>query len=629
MSAQTSIGANDGRIQTTVVGSSVGPFTVDFPFFSLDDVVVTFIDDATGTIDTLVRGVDYTLTATANDDGIYPSGTVDLLAAVTDGVLTRYRNTPLTRASQLPLTGYLDRTALNADLNKTLMALQDQLRIAYNTLRFPEEDGTGASDRVLPPSSEAPNSALLFDADGDPYYGLLLDLGVYTGVSAFSQTVLDDTTAAGWLTTLGWSSYMQSLKGSTSLSTLVTALGTAPVVAEAIERFVGAPTGRLTLETGVPVSSTDQTGKATIYYTPAGVGRARYPVYDGTNWTEKTFTELSNDTTASATNNAGAAAAGPYQIQDCFVWNNAGTNRLTRGPKWTASLTATMTIATPCVVTWTAHGLWDGATVRFTTTGALPTGLTAGTDYFVTKIDANTFNLSTTLVNQIAGTKIATSGTQSGVHTAFNYTSVRGTGAATTELQLLDGAYVNKYDIANGPLATKGTYVGSVYFNASSQIDLKFGSTAAGYGEAFIGIWNAYNRINVSGTVGTSTASWGVSSAQTVFNSSATARASVLSGLTLEPFRTNVMGYITCDGATSIGIGIAFRARTAVSPWTANSYINNGSAYTPFPLYVDLKSPPFLGLGYTLPIDFSTNYTSSYINNNGTSGSHLSYDWSY
>jgi hypothetical protein len=79
--------------------------------------------------------------------------------------------------------------------------------------------------------------------------------------------------------------------------------------------------------------------------------------------------------------------------------------------------TVTMTIATPCVVTLTSHGLVGAEKIFFTTTGALPTGLSANTTYWVTKVDANTFNLSTSLANYTAGTFIATSGTQSGVHT--------------------------------------------------------------------------------------------------------------------------------------------------------------------------------------------------------------------
>lgn len=77
--------------------------------------------------------------------------------------------------------------------------------------------------------------------------------------------------------------------------------------------------------------------------------------------------------------------------------------------------TATMTIASPGVVTKTAHGLVAGDTVYFTTTGALPTGLSANTIYYVlsTSLTADTFKLGLT----DGGAAINTSGSQSGVHT--------------------------------------------------------------------------------------------------------------------------------------------------------------------------------------------------------------------
>ncbi len=78
----------------------------------------------------------------------------------------------------------------------------------------------------------------------------------------------------------------------------------------------------------------------------------------------------------------------------------------------------TMTLAAPGVVTWTAHGLISGQKIQLTTTGALPTGLTASTTYWVTVTGANTFNLSSSLANAQAGTLITTSVSQSGVHTA-------------------------------------------------------------------------------------------------------------------------------------------------------------------------------------------------------------------
>jgi len=85
-----------------------------------------------------------------------------------------------------------------------------------------------------------------------------------------------------------------------------------------------------------------------------------------------------------------------------------------------AGIVATMTIAGPAVVTVTAHGLLEGNQVSFTTTGALPTGVVAGTTYYVRAPTTNTFNISATPT----GALITTTGTQSGVHTAGLYWQV-------------------------------------------------------------------------------------------------------------------------------------------------------------------------------------------------------------
>lgn len=76
----------------------------------------------------------------------------------------------------------------------------------------------------------------------------------------------------------------------------------------------------------------------------------------------------------------------------------------------------TISSATPGVVSWASHGLVAGQAVTFTSTGALPTGLTAGVTYYVLAagLAAGTFQLATTR----GGTPIATTGAGSGVHTA-------------------------------------------------------------------------------------------------------------------------------------------------------------------------------------------------------------------
>jgi len=71
--------------------------------------------------------------------------------------------------------------------------------------------------------------------------------------------------------------------------------------------------------------------------------------------------------------------------------------------------TVTLTIAGPCVVTFGVV-LSEGTAVSFSTTGALPTGLTAGTTYYLRNVSGLTANLSATP----AGALITTSGSQSG-----------------------------------------------------------------------------------------------------------------------------------------------------------------------------------------------------------------------
>ena len=70
------------------------------------------------------------------------------------------------------------------------------------------------------------------------------------------------------------------------------------------------PQGRLTLQTAVPVMSTTQSAKTTIYYTPY-VGN-QVPIWNGTTMTPTTFVELSNVTTASSVGSAGPAAVAAW-----------------------------------------------------------------------------------------------------------------------------------------------------------------------------------------------------------------------------------------------------------------------------------------------------------------------------
>lgn len=74
--------------------------------------------------------------------------------------------------------------------------------------------------------------------------------------------------------------------------------------------------GRLTLESGVPVSTSDQAGKTTLYYTP--FEGDRIALYNGSGWETLAFSELSISL-------SGLTASRPY---DVFCYNNSGTATL-------------------------------------------------------------------------------------------------------------------------------------------------------------------------------------------------------------------------------------------------------------------------------------------------------------
>lgn len=82
----------------------------------------------------------------------------------------------------------------------------------------------------------------------------------------------------------------------------------------------------------------------------------------------------------------------------------------------------TITIASPAVVTLVAHGLTVNDSITFSTTGALPTGITPGTTYYVisTGLTSNAFEISLT----VGGTAVTTTGTQSGTHTVTRTTAI-------------------------------------------------------------------------------------------------------------------------------------------------------------------------------------------------------------
>jgi len=223
---------------------------------------------------------------------------------------------------------------------------------AYPTLRLKLTMPTALKLQFLPavPGFNASQVANKVNRTGDTMSGQLflaadptfnleaatkqyVDTHGSSGGGGTTTTISDAPPASPTAGSMWWESDTGTLwifynDGSTSQWVAV-ASGSGGVVAT-----IGPPQGRLTLVSGAPVMPATVGQVGTVYYTPY-VGD-RLPLFDGTNFTMTVFTELSQATT-DATKSPAACVANT--VYDCFVWNDTGTVRCTRGPAW-STLTA-------------------------------------------------------------------------------------------------------------------------------------------------------------------------------------------------------------------------------------------------------------------------------------------------
>jgi hypothetical protein len=247
------------------------------------------------------------------------------------------------------------------------------------------------------------------------------------------------------------------------------------------------PGGRLTLQTSVPVMTTTQSAKTTIYWTPYLHQHA--PLYDGVDVVMVNIggepSQLTTDTTKSP---AAVAANSNY---DLFLWDDAGTKRCTRGPAWISD-------------------------------------------------------------------------------------TARGTGAGTSELTRIQGTLLNAWAITNGPAQNRGTFVGTVRSNASSQIDWILGAIGVGGTAGVLGVWNMYNRTDVETFVQDSTDSWTYSTATVrAANASNSMRVSFIQGLAEDGFSARYSVTSTNNASNAVqgrSNGIGYDSTSAIASGCSPGY---------------------------------------------------------
>lgn len=135
------------------------------------------------------------------------------------------------------------------------------------------------------------------------------------------------------------------------------------------------------------------------------------------------------------------------------------------------SAAVTISIATPGVVTDTAHNRLLNDRVRLTTTGALPTGLAVNTDYYLISVTTNTYELATIP----GGPAINTSGTQSGIHTIHTCGTplVSGVNYNLVAIRLIGRAVIN--------ITTVGLWVNPIKVELAGQFEDREGILSKWY----------------------------------------------------------------------------------------------------------------------------------------------------
>lgn len=226
-----------------------------------------------------------------------------------------------------------------------------------------------------------------------------------------------------------------------------------------------------------------------------------------------------------------------------------------------ASLTPVMTstVSAQTTVYYTSYfgstiPIFDGTNLILTDFGQEISQLT--TDATKSPAAATTNSNYDIFVWNDAGTIRATRGP------AWTSSTARGSGVGTTELSDLSvgavhrGLKLNANSITNGPAAFRGTYVGTIRTNGSSQVDFIYGTSAAGGGAASFGVWNAYNRRLVTTRVKDSTASYTYSSiTERPSDNSTSNRISFVSGLAEDGVDVSFNELIqTAASVSSIGV---------------------------------------------------------------------------
>jgi hypothetical protein len=306
----------------------------------------------------------------------------------------------------------------------------------------------------------------------------------FSGTGSISGTVLTISGVNAGAIGVGTVISGTGVTASTSVSSLGTGTGGVGTYNISASQTVASTTISGTYSGSQTIKLSTSSGGAAVNITALGTGNLTLTPVSLANTPPAGSTTTAIATTAfvfDATNNQTKQAVKAATTQNITL-SGAQTidgisivagDRVLVKDQFASSQTATITIAAPGVVT-VGSSVTVGTKVAFTTTGALPTGLTAGQPYYVLATGTS-FSLSLSS----GGAPITTSGTQSGTHTlgvlpaATNGVYIAN---ASTWTRAVDMSTAAEAAAASVPVLS-GTSNGGKTFNTSFKSTNTLGTT--------------------------------------------------------------------------------------------------------------------------------------------------------
>ncbi|MFA6051564.1 MAG: hypothetical protein WC762_03140 [Methylobacter sp.] len=400
--------------------NSAFPFT--FKVFAVSEIVVTYLN-AAGVESTLALTTDYTVELNA-DQNTSPGGTVTMLSAPATGTyITLTSNVPYSQGLQITNAGFYPESINNA-LDRVVIQIQQLAEQVSRSVKT-TVSSLITPDQLLSSIATSVNNALNYaTAAGNSATSA-------AGAAVTAITKADEAAASAASVNFPVPVVAGNMvRGKADLSGYESRTPT-----QVLSDIKASPIVRNHID-GLKLSQSG--GNAIMSISPG-------QTTDSTNIVTYSLASILNKTT-----NAWVVGSGNGGLDEGAITNNnwyrwyliqrpdTGVVDAVCSLSNGNSGNVTISIASPAVVTWANHGHVAGAGIVFSTTDALPTGLVAGTRYYVisTGLADGSFQLSAT----IGGAAINTSGSQSGTHSVTtppalpaNYTYYREIGSGLTD----------------------------------------------------------------------------------------------------------------------------------------------------------------------------------------------------